>query len=139
MGRLVEGAYGRPLHEEYTNVPHFADIQIENGHDLEASPAEAPTPAPSVPTPPGAPANRPPRAARRPFVPSSLPARTLRCKLGKVSDFGRVRGPISSLAHAQSPDSRPVALSTTRVEGPPGAGCGRTAACCRGNAPRPRL
>jgi cell division protease FtsH len=49
VGRLVDQAYGRPVHEEYTNVPAFAEIASENGHDPEASPAEAPAPAPSLP------------------------------------------------------------------------------------------
>jgi hypothetical protein len=50
VGRLVDGAYGRPVHEEYTEVPHFADMVIENGHDSEATPSQAPTPAPSLPS-----------------------------------------------------------------------------------------
>jgi hypothetical protein len=50
VGRLVNNAYGRPVHEEYTDVPHFADMVIENGHDVEATPAEAPANAPSVPS-----------------------------------------------------------------------------------------
>jgi cell division protease FtsH len=49
VGRLVDGAYGRPVHETYTEVPHFAEVHSENGHDPEASPAEAPQPAPSLP------------------------------------------------------------------------------------------
>ncbi len=50
VGRLVNNAYGRPVHEEYTEVPHFADIVAENGHDPEATPAEAPAAAPAVPS-----------------------------------------------------------------------------------------
>jgi cell division protease FtsH len=50
VGRLVNNAYGRPVHEEYTDVPHFADIVAENGHDPEATPAEAPAAAPAVPS-----------------------------------------------------------------------------------------
>jgi cell division protease FtsH len=52
VGRLVNNAYGRPVHEEYIEVPHFADIVSENGHDPEATPAEAPAAAPSVPSVP---------------------------------------------------------------------------------------
>ena len=48
VGRLVDGAYGRPVHEEYTDVPHFAELAIENGHDTEATPDKAP--ATSLPT-----------------------------------------------------------------------------------------
>ncbi len=52
VGRLVDAAYGRPVHEEYTEVPHFAEIAIENGHDSEATPSQAPSqaPAPSLPS-----------------------------------------------------------------------------------------
>ena len=50
VGRLVDTAYGRPVHEQYTEVPHFADVVTENGHDVEASPAEAPATATSLPT-----------------------------------------------------------------------------------------
>ncbi|MGH9126648.1 MAG: ATP-dependent zinc metalloprotease FtsH [Acidimicrobiales bacterium] len=50
VGRLVDTAYGRPVHEEYTNVPHFAEIPVTNGHDPEAMPSEAPPRGPSVPT-----------------------------------------------------------------------------------------
>jgi cell division protease FtsH len=50
VGRLVNNAYGRPVHEEYTEVPHFADIVAENGHDPEATPAEGPAGTPAVPS-----------------------------------------------------------------------------------------
>jgi len=50
VGRLVNNAYGRPVHEEYTEVPHFAEMIAENGHDPEATPAEAPAVAPALPT-----------------------------------------------------------------------------------------
>ena len=50
VGRLVNNAYGRPVHEEYIDVPHFAELVSENGHDPEATPAEAPAGAPPVPT-----------------------------------------------------------------------------------------
>ena len=41
VGRLVDGAYGRPVHDVEQLVPQFADIVPENGHDPEASPAGA--------------------------------------------------------------------------------------------------
>jgi cell division protease FtsH len=49
VGRLVNNAYGRPVHEEYTDVPHFAEMVSENGHDPEATPAEAPAGTASLP------------------------------------------------------------------------------------------
>jgi cell division protease FtsH len=42
VGRLVDEAYGRPVHEEQQEVPEFADVQPTNGHDPEATPEEAP-------------------------------------------------------------------------------------------------
>ena len=42
VGRLVDDAYGRPVHEVHEEVPEFADIQPTNGHDPEATPDEAP-------------------------------------------------------------------------------------------------
>ncbi|HEX3541349.1 MAG TPA: ATP-dependent zinc metalloprotease FtsH [Acidimicrobiales bacterium] len=50
VGRLVNNAYGRPVHEEYTDVPHFAELVGDNGHDPEATPAEAPAGTPSLPS-----------------------------------------------------------------------------------------
>jgi len=42
VGRLVDEAYGRPVHEVHEEVPEFAEIQPTNGHDPEATPDEAP-------------------------------------------------------------------------------------------------
>ncbi|MDP9075521.1 MAG: ATP-dependent zinc metalloprotease FtsH [Actinomycetota bacterium] len=50
VGRLVDGAYGRPVHDVNQLVPQFADIGPENGHDPEATPAEAPAPTAQLPT-----------------------------------------------------------------------------------------
>jgi cell division protease FtsH len=46
VGRLVDEAYGRPVHEVQQEVPEFADIQPTNGHDPEATPEEAPETVP---------------------------------------------------------------------------------------------
>ena len=49
VGRLVDGAYGRPVHDVHSVVPQFAAIPPENGHDPEATPAEEPATAASRP------------------------------------------------------------------------------------------
>ncbi|HSS08543.1 MAG TPA: hypothetical protein VLL25_01585, partial [Acidimicrobiales bacterium] len=46
VGRLVDEAYGRPVHEVHREVPTFADVQPTNGHDPEATPNEAPDTVP---------------------------------------------------------------------------------------------
>jgi cell division protease FtsH len=42
VGRLVDEAYGRPVHDTHREVPTFARVEAANGHDPEATPAEAP-------------------------------------------------------------------------------------------------
>jgi cell division protease FtsH len=50
VGRLVDQAYGRPVHEGQRVVPTFAEPRA-NGHgDPEATPGEAPPPATSIPS-----------------------------------------------------------------------------------------
>src|SRR5262249_15588905 len=50
VGRLVDEAYGRPVHDVQQEVPKFADVQPSNGHDPEATPDQAPevVPLPST-------------------------------------------------------------------------------------------
>jgi cell division protease FtsH len=51
VGRLVDRAYGRPVHEEQTVVPTFATSEPANGRpDPEASPGETPSPTSPIPT-----------------------------------------------------------------------------------------
>jgi cell division protease FtsH len=49
VGRLVDEAYGRPVHEHVDTVPHFADT-TGTDHDPEATPAEAPSSVVGAPT-----------------------------------------------------------------------------------------
>jgi cell division protease FtsH len=49
VGRLVDDAYGRPVHEEVDIVPQFAETGGSHG-DPEATPAEAPGSAVGAPT-----------------------------------------------------------------------------------------
>jgi len=50
VGRLVDGAYGRPVHDVPQRVTNFADIQSIDGHDPEATPDEAPAKTVEMPT-----------------------------------------------------------------------------------------
>ena len=50
VGQLVDGAYGRPIHDDAGAVPRFADTTSVDGHDPEATPAEAPGSTVGVPT-----------------------------------------------------------------------------------------
>ncbi|HLI25267.1 MAG TPA: ATP-dependent zinc metalloprotease FtsH [Acidimicrobiales bacterium] len=49
VGRLVDEAYGRPVHEHVDTVPQFADT-TGSDHDPEATPAEAPGSVVGAPT-----------------------------------------------------------------------------------------
>jgi hypothetical protein len=43
VGRLVDQAYGRPVHEDQMQIPTFVPAQPTNGHpDPEATPGQAP-------------------------------------------------------------------------------------------------
>jgi cell division protease FtsH len=50
VGRLVDRAYGRPVHEDQTVVPTFATEPANGRPDPEASPGESPTPTSPIPT-----------------------------------------------------------------------------------------
>ncbi len=50
VGRLVDNAYGRPVHDVPQSVTKFADIESVDGHDPEATPSEAPGQTVEMPT-----------------------------------------------------------------------------------------
>jgi ATP-dependent Zn protease len=50
VGRLVDEAYGRPVHEDRQIVPSFADPKPNGRPDPEAAPGEAPMPPATIPS-----------------------------------------------------------------------------------------
>jgi len=50
VGRLVDEAYGRPVHEGHQEVPTFAEPKPNGRPDPEATPGEAPQPSTTIPS-----------------------------------------------------------------------------------------